>query len=103
MRDVASAAATGATGWATSRAAAAIERRPDEVLDGRGVVVVEVVLGDQGAPRRRRHDGCRWKRQDLKPAAIECDEILVDEAVADEEILVGRELERIADPVVCVE
>ena len=71
------------------------------MLDGRGIVVVEVVLGDQGAPRR--HEGRCRKRQGLKSAAVEGDEVLVDEAVAHEQILVQRELERAADPVVGIE
>lgn len=37
--------------------------------------------------------------QDLKPCAVEGDEVHVDEAVAHDEIVVQRELEGGADPV----
>jgi hypothetical protein len=78
------------------RSAAAVERRPDDALEGRGVVVFEVVLGDQRA-RRRRREG-RWRqRQDLEPSAVEGDEVHVDEAVAHDEILIERQLERGAE------
>jgi len=80
--------------------AAPVEGRPEDALDRRGVVVLEVVLGHEGA--RRRDDGRRWQRQDLKPCAVEGDEVHVDEAVAQDEIVVQRELEGGADPVVGV-
>jgi hypothetical protein len=47
--------------------------------------------------------GAGGSRQDLKPAAVEGDEVVVDQAVADEDIVVQGELERVADPVVGVE
>src|ERR1041385_2739413 len=72
------------------RSAASSERRADDVLDGRWVVVLEVLLGG------------RRQRQDLKPAAVEGDEVLVDQTVADQQVLVVGDLERVADPVVGV-
>src|SRR5262245_13892358 len=83
------------------RSAAAGERRAEEAVDRRGVVGGEVVRGEQG--RWRRRAGRRWERQDLKPGVVEGDEVLVDEAIANDEVVVQRQLERGADPVVGVE
>ena len=68
--------------------------------DGRWVVVLEVVLGDQGT--RRGRDGRGRQRQDLELGAVERDEVQVDEAIAHDEVVVERELKGGADPVVGV-